>query len=396
MRHRFLTAALISALAAAPGISFADWAAGMAAHHAGDYATAAREFRTAADRSPGYAPAHYMLGLALAGLDSTDEAVAELERAVELAPGETVYLLQLARVELDAGRAEDAWQRLEAVDPDGVDPDLATSTVLLLAKAGLDCDPAHAAEAAAAVEARLEADPESAALFQALGMARLRLGETEPAFRALLRAWQLDPTDAASGRSAASLAQSLAQRSTDADEALRLAERGSEIAVRLAAEQPEPRHAQLAAESLLAMGRMLRARDRGAEAQVHLEQALALGPDQQTGARIHAELARLAEARFDLEAAALHHRLAGSPQRADELDRLTTDVRALTTRRDELKLKIDELHRMAAELAGLNEAEGVEGVRAKAAELEREMSGIEANLAEVRRALQSTGSGADV
>jgi len=78
----------------------------------GEYLSAARQLARAVAVAPRDARAHYLLGLAYAGLGQDVAAVSHAEDAVRLAPRESAYETGLAAVLLDAGRVPEAIPHL--------------------------------------------------------------------------------------------------------------------------------------------------------------------------------------------------------------------------------------------------------------------------------------------
>ncbi len=109
----------------------AGWIEGIKAFRKGEYEIAADEFRKAMEQEPAEDPeanpqpfrAHYMLGMSLARLQLTDEAIAELKRGYAMNNGDPGAKAAMARARLLGGDA-----RRTAILLDGVDPsDLSTA-----------------------------------------------------------------------------------------------------------------------------------------------------------------------------------------------------------------------------------------------------------------------------
>ncbi len=109
----------------------AGWIEGIKAFRKAEYQLASDEFRKAKEQEPAEDPeahpqpfrAHYMLGMSLARLQLTDEAIAELKRGYSMNNGDPGAQAAMARARLLGGDA-----RRTAILLDGVDPsDLSTA-----------------------------------------------------------------------------------------------------------------------------------------------------------------------------------------------------------------------------------------------------------------------------
>lgn len=97
------------------GAAVAGWEEGVAAFRNGDYRTAATEFQTVVDQSPDASSGHYMLGLALRGLDRKEEALNHLRKAYDLNPNDVTIKIELGRSYIDVRRYADAAKLLGTV-----------------------------------------------------------------------------------------------------------------------------------------------------------------------------------------------------------------------------------------------------------------------------------------
>ncbi len=99
---------------------FADYAAGMAAFKAKDYAKAAEEFKAVIASQPNEPATHYMLGLSQRAQGSLSPAVAELRKAVELdsasAAPNPLYTITLGQTLNQTKQYGEAYSTLKAVD----------------------------------------------------------------------------------------------------------------------------------------------------------------------------------------------------------------------------------------------------------------------------------------
>ena len=135
------------------------------------------------------------------------------------------------------------------------------------------------------------------------------------------------------------------------------------------------------------LGRTLAALDRNDEAITQLRAALGAAPDHELVVRVHAQLGRLLACRLELQEAARHYRGAGETGRADQIDEIATGFAEALGRAATLRSSIAELAGMEAELDKLGDAEGKTALASRREAMARELSGIEANLSEVRAAL---------
>jgi hypothetical protein len=118
--------------------------------------------------------------------------------------------------------------------------------------------------------------------------------------------------------------------------------------------------------------------------------ALGNNPDAELERRVHGQLARIAEGRFDLEEAVRQHRLAGDSQRAQHLEEIRSSFRSSLDRLGDLRRQIEEVNTRLAQLEALGQADAADQVRARVSVLEDEAAAIEANLGDVRQALRGS------
>src|ERR671926_421687 len=78
------------------------------------YVQAERVCRQIIAARPGNADAHNILGVSLAAMGRTDDAVASLKRAIKINPQAPSYHANLGEILRQAGRADEASQPLEA------------------------------------------------------------------------------------------------------------------------------------------------------------------------------------------------------------------------------------------------------------------------------------------
>ena len=141
------------------------------------------EFRAAARLDPAFGPARLLAGSSLLALGRANEAVAELERAVRLLPGEKAAHLQLA----------DACEQVGNV------PCLARESRVLAGLAPSDPEytyrlgKAYLRLSEWSYKRILAIDPRSARLSEALGREYLQQGQPELALREYQQAAERDP-----------------------------------------------------------------------------------------------------------------------------------------------------------------------------------------------------------
>ena len=353
-----------------------------------------------------------MLGRCQLALEQYDEALENLQKAAELGPDDPANVATLSRALMALDRYTDARVVLEGIDLEKLSPDWKAEVARMLARCLLVED--RTADALAVLQERLIDDPDRAALHQAIAGAYQAAGDRAAALDHFERAFELDPDDRVSGHYAATTALALAAAADDDDLAAVYYGRGLEVAAKLATVAPEYEHALLAGElaigarqleaaagwfaaavkeqpqepmALFYLGRTLADLDHNDEATTQLRAALGAAPDDELAVRIHAQLGRLLACRLELREAARHYRSAGDTRRADEIDDLASGFAEALGRLATLRSNIADLVGMEAELEKLGDANGVTALASHRAAMGREMSGIEANLSEVRAAL---------
>jgi tetratricopeptide (TPR) repeat protein len=157
----------------------------------GEYEEAERAFRAAVAEDPEWARAHHYLGRAIAAQGRNDEAIGAYETASRLAPEALDVRLDLVAALGRGARGESAAESLGVAERLAIDRgDLeALGRVAQLWLALGDAE--RAADALSTIAAR---EPESAAAWERLGVARGLAGDAEAARAALTRAIQLDPS----------------------------------------------------------------------------------------------------------------------------------------------------------------------------------------------------------
>lgn len=411
---RLAVEALVVVALLAPAPAVADWNEGKAALERGDYQTASEHFAQAVEAHPDYAWAHYMLGLALDGLDRRDEAIERLEQAHRLDPASSTFAIGLGSLLVAAGDTDRAGEVLDSVDRATIAVGDRATLALLQTSVALAAEDATAALAAATAAVQLR--PQDPVALRALGRAYEAARQWQSAHEAYLRAWRLDPDITATGRDAVRTGLAAAQALAEGHRVAAYAALAP-LAVEVAESAPCHGNALAAGEAWLGAkrfeeaatwfenarlsapedpmtlyycGLVLRCRDRGDEARADLEAALEHGADAGLARRVHAELARLAEAELDLDAAIRDHRAAGEAARAEELAALRDQFQEVLAGRRKLADELEELRTMSRQLAELGEADGVRQFEAKIGQYEAEIGRVDANLDQVRVALASS------
>ncbi len=403
------SAALIVVSAAGPAT--ADWSAGLELYTQGRFADAAEHFRATVTSNPHWPGGYLMLGRCQLALEQYDEALENLQKAAELGPDDPANVATLSRALMAVDRDTDARVVLEGIDLEKLSPDWKAEVVRMRARCLLVED--RTADAVAVLQERLIDDPDRAALHQAIAGAYQAAGDRAAALDHFERAFELDPDDRVSGHSAATTALALAAAADD-DLAAAYYSRGFEVAAKLATVAPDYEHALLAGEAALGagqleaaagwfaaavkdqpqepiarfyLGRTLADFGHNDEATTQLRAALGAAPDDKLAVRIHVQLGQLLACRLELPEAARHYRAAGDAGRADEIDQLASGFAEALGRLATLRSNIADLVGMEAELERLGDADGVTALARRRAAMGREISGIEANLSEVRAAL---------
>jgi tetratricopeptide (TPR) repeat protein len=378
----------------------------------GRFADAAEHFQATVTSNPHWPGGYLMLGRCQLALEQYDEALENLQKAVELGPDDPANVATLSRALMAVDRYTDARLVLEGFDLEKLSPDWKAEVVRMLARCLLVED--RTADAVAVLQERLIDDPDRAALHRAIAGAYQAAGDRAAALDHFERAFELDPDDRVSGHSAATTALAMAAAADDDDLAAAYCGRGFEVAEKLATVAPDYENALLAGEAAVGasqleaaagwfaaavkdqpqepiarfyLGRTLAALGHNDEATTQLRAALGAAPDVELAVRIHARLGRLLACRLELPEAARHYRAAGDTRRADEIDELASGFAEALGRLATLRSNIADLIGMEAELEKLGDADGVTALASRRAAMGREMSGIEANLSEVRAAL---------
>jgi predicted Zn-dependent protease len=153
------------------------------------YSDAAGLFATYANQHPNNPWGHYMLGLSAWKAGNLDQAESAFVRAHELDPKHVKTLLNLARVNLDQGKPQDALGRVK--DAIALDSTSGEAYRLMGRVRGALNEPN---EAVAAYRVALSRDPNDVWSMNNMGLLMIQQGKNEEALGPLARAVQIDST----------------------------------------------------------------------------------------------------------------------------------------------------------------------------------------------------------
>ena len=222
------------------------------------------EYRNALKVDSNYADARHQLGLLYVRMQDWPHAYEELTRAVELQPEDFQSHIDLARLLIVAGDAQQATQEIDLLLkkwPNNSQSHFMSAN-LLAAKNDL---PAAIAE----VEKAISLDSTDANLYMNLGVMQIRIGETDAAEKNLNHAIELNPKEMRSRLLLAGLYQSH-NRFPDAEQQL-------QSAIQADSQNPDPR---------AAMARLYLEEGRKAEAESFLQRAKQDFPNNSAGYRM--------------------------------------------------------------------------------------------------------------
>ena len=250
--HRRLAGLVALLLAVAVAVpAAAEWNKGLEAYNKRDYATAAKEFEEVTKTNPDYPGGFYMLGLCQRSLGNLSPALASLRKAVDLDPANASYKVGLGQAQLQAERFQDAYTTLKGVDMGSMEAKYRSSYALLFAQAATKTN--RPAEAIQILTTQTKADPNDARLYQALGSAQSAAGDDAKAYAAYKKAFELDPSDASTGRNAVKAGIGAARRASSTQKE-QIYTGSAQIAEKLAAAEPTFDHKLLAGEAWLGAG----------------------------------------------------------------------------------------------------------------------------------------------
>jgi protein O-GlcNAc transferase len=165
---------------------------GLAAANRNDLVAARKAFARAVQLAPGLEATHAALGAILLAQSDLPAAVAELQRAHDLAPSDVSATLNLARCQSELGRSSAAIQlfrrALAAPNPPLLSPEESLAFAQSLAAQGA------VPEAEQQLSAALARTPDSALLHDALGILLAQSGHADQARQHFQQAISLDPS----------------------------------------------------------------------------------------------------------------------------------------------------------------------------------------------------------
>ena len=163
----------------------AGWEEGVAAFKAGDYATAATEFKGVVEKQPDWAPGQRILGQVLVKLNRTDEALTHLRKAYDLDPSDVATQFALGQAYVEAKRYADGASILSKLDRSALKGSqqgtLDQLLAVALSKSG------QSDQALTALSRAASASPNDAKVQYQYGVAALNAGDLSTAIRALER-----------------------------------------------------------------------------------------------------------------------------------------------------------------------------------------------------------------
>jgi protein O-GlcNAc transferase len=172
-----------------PSAMAAAWRAAVAAHQAGQFDDAIGRYRAVLAEQPGFAPAHYFLGVLLRDLGRREDAAAEFRHALARAPAYADARAALANLEREAEHADSA----AALCREGLALTRAAPAVLLRALGLAELARHDGAAARAAFEQALDLAPTDGETHYNHGVSLQMLHLREEALRAYQRALAFAP-----------------------------------------------------------------------------------------------------------------------------------------------------------------------------------------------------------
>lgn len=382
MRRLTTVAVLILTLAVA-GIAGADWEKGTTAYRNHDYATAEKQFKEVVKTNPEHYAGYYMLGACQLKLKQYSQAVASLQKAVELKGDYVPAQVSLGKALLENRQYRAAYSTFDKLQLSQVPSNQRTMYALMYASAASRVG--HASDAAKVLEQQVRADSRNVNLYKALGAARTAQADDAGAFSAFKQAWRLKPSDGPLARQAVSSAIRAARRSRSATVKQRFYDQATSIAEGLAGSQPTFDHLLLAGETRLgskdyrkALSWFKKARAKSSNSalvnfyigQCHsssgsfsraitaLKQALRLGPDGKLRKKIYEQMGYVYAKQKDYDNAITAYQNAGEQAKVAEMrankKKQEQNQKAKEERR-EFQRKIRELEAKIKELRDLGQ-----------------------------------------
>ncbi len=396
-RATFAVAASLLLLAAAT--AHAEWNKGLEAYKQKDWATAVAEFEEVTKTNPDYAGGYYMLGVSQRALGQLSPAISSLRKAVELDGSQPSYKIALAQALLQTDRYQNAYEVLKPLSLSSIDASYRTNYALLFAQAATKTN--RSGEAINVLKAQASADSRNARLQQALGAAHSDNGDDAAAFAAFRKAFELNGSDATSGRNAARAGLLVARRAPSAQKD-RLYREAATVADKLAAGSPTFDHLLLAGEAWLGAGDYAKALawfdkaqakqpgnalvyfysaqsktslNRLNEAISDLQQALKIGPAGKLRSQIYNQGGYVYDKKKDYANAIKWYQEAGNSAKAAEM-RTKNEAAAQNLQAQqecaEFKRKIDALKLQVAELEKLGDVNNARQLQEQLPPLERQ------------------------
>ncbi len=192
---RKTTTAIVAMLAMvlSAGLLKAEWADGVAAFKAGNWAKAEAEFKATVDAQPEWPGGHFMLGWTYLKQNKGKEAVQHLRKAYDLNPEDANTQLRLGEAYVETGRHSDAVAFLSKIKVTSLPKDaqgyLAQLKAVALTKSG------QADRAVSELKKSAEANPNNGDIWYQYGSTAYSTGDTATAISALAKAVQLDGGD---------------------------------------------------------------------------------------------------------------------------------------------------------------------------------------------------------
>jgi tetratricopeptide (TPR) repeat protein len=233
--RRLLEVATLAAAVACGSLVHAGLDEAMNDFKAGRYVEAAAGFQALVNRAPSYDFGYFMLGLSYFKLGRNDEAVANLQRAIELDGDEFNYYHALAGVKRAGGRSAEALAALNAAEA------LVTPSNSLAFHSLRGFVRADLGKWAAAVDdlEQARAEASSSAVLEVLGIAYFKLGRPASAAPILRAAAALNPNNADTQRHLADSLIAMGQDAEDAAEKAALFSEAVQVATRYRDMRPE-------------------------------------------------------------------------------------------------------------------------------------------------------------
>lgn len=152
-----------------------------------DMPTALDLLQRAVTVDPKYAEAWTMLGIAHLATQDADEGLDDMKKAIAIDPKQALAYRTLAYAQLALRRPEEAlatWRQLEKANPDDRDAPAQTGSILITLK--------RYKEAVPELETAVKRNTDNAHLFESLGLAYTKIGDSDKALTAFNQALRLN------------------------------------------------------------------------------------------------------------------------------------------------------------------------------------------------------------